>query len=58
MFFKLKTFLRIRFFRVIFSLISQKILQLLENKEKKIGILQKNEDKVSDYVQAITKLNE
>ena len=47
-----------REFEVLSSVNLSKILQLLENKEKKIGILQKNEDKVSDYVQAITKLNE
>ncbi len=46
-----------REFEVLSSVNLDKILSLLESKEKKINDLQKSEDNVSDYVNAITKLN-
>ena len=46
-----------REFEVLSSVNLDKILSLLESKEKKINDLQKSEDNISDYVNAITKLN-
>ena len=34
-----------------------KILSMLENKERKITDLQKNENNVNDYIQAVMKIN-
>jgi hypothetical protein len=46
-----------REFEVLSSVNLDKILSLLESKEKKINDLQKSEDNIGDYVKAITKLN-
>ena len=46
-----------REFEVLSSVNLDRILSLLESKEKKINDLQKSEDNISDYVNAITKLN-
>ncbi len=46
-----------REFEVLSSVNLDKILSLLESKEKKINDLQKSEDNIGDYVNAITKLN-
>jgi hypothetical protein len=46
-----------REFEVLSSVNLDKILSLLESKEKKINDLQKSEDNISDYVNSITKLN-
>ena len=46
-----------REFEVLSSVNLDRILSLLESKEKKINDFQKSEDNISDYVNAITKLN-
>ena len=46
-----------REFEVLSSVNLGKILTLLEQKEKKIGELQRGEDNLGDYIGAMTKLN-